>query len=393
MYKYILIILLLNSMVILGQSNAEHYKFLRDIYSAIDKDTTDFKYQLGANELSFSGYYMDVLKVWEKNGFGGSERPTFTREDSLLWLNSRKVDAKQYILSKSKEAEIVIINEAHHIPKHRIFTKSLLEGLYENGYRYLGLEALFDTIINERKYPVIESGIYTKEPEFGNLISEALALGFVLFGYETSKLMNAAEREKEQAENIQRFIENNPKGKVLIHCGYAHVYENEYGAWGKAMAGRLKDNLKTDPLTVNQTMFLEKSRESYNHLYIRNNDKGYPIILVGEDGEVFNGKKEPKQTDIVVIHPGTTYINGRPDWFIKGKHKHSVEYARTDNSQPVLILAYRDQEFENDGIPSDVIEVTGNSISQYLYLKGGMYEIIIKDQYYNIIEKYNITIR
>ncbi len=143
-----------------------------------------------------------------------------------------------------------IINEAHHVPKHRAFTRSLLKELYANGYRYLGLEALFDAAVNETKFPVIETGYYTKEPEFGNLISEALATGFTLFSYEASQGKNGKEREIEQAENIQKFIENNPKAKVLIHCGYAHAYENDYPAWGKAMAGRLKQNMNIDPLTI-----------------------------------------------------------------------------------------------------------------------------------------------
>ena len=66
-------------------------------------------------------------------------------------------------------------------------------------------------------------------------------------------------REIEQAENIQKFIERNLLGKVLIHCGYAHAYEYDYPAWGKAMAGRLKDIMKIDPLTIDQTMYLIRS--------------------------------------------------------------------------------------------------------------------------------------
>lgn len=224
MYKIISIILFLNVTTTFGQTD---YKFSKDVISHIDRDTVAWKYQTGATELSFNGYYKEVLKTWDQNGV---RKPNTTIKDSLYFINSKKVNAKDYILNQAKKAQIVIINEAHHIPKHRTFTKSILQDLFNNGYRYLGLEALSDSQINERKFPIIESGYYTKEPEFGNLISEALKIGFTLFGYEASEGKNGKEREIEQAENIQKFIEKSGNGKVLIHCGYAHAYENDYPA-------------------------------------------------------------------------------------------------------------------------------------------------------------------
>jgi hypothetical protein len=36
------------------------------------------------------------------------------------------------------------------------------------------LEALFDTLINKRKFPILESGCYTKEPQMANLLEETI---------------------------------------------------------------------------------------------------------------------------------------------------------------------------------------------------------------------------
>lgn len=390
MNKIITVVLLLNVTIVVGQSNSEIYRFSKEILSQIDKDTVAWKYQTGATELSFIGNYQKVLHIWDKNGV---RKPKTTEEDSLYFTNSSKVNAKDYIIEQSKNTQIVIINEAHHISKHRAFTKSLLKELYDNGYRYLGLEALFDSTINERKFPVMKSGYYTKEPEFGNLISEALQIGFTLFSYEASEGKNGKEREIEQAENIQKYIESNPKGKVLIHCGYAHVYENEYPAWGKAMAGRLKENMKIDPLTIDQTMFLEKSEKENNHLFIKLHDKNEPIILIDENGHVFNGKSEIRQTDIVVIHPQTKYTNNRPDWLLDGKERYTIPHSKIENNESLIILAYRNNEFESDGIPADIIEITDNKTLKELYLKKGIYTVVIKDKNYNIVDKYNIKIK
>ncbi len=390
MNKLFFVIIFLNLTITFGQSKTEIYRFSKDILSQIDKDTVAWKYQIGATELSFSGHYKEILQIWEKNGV---RKPKSTEEDSLYFKHSNKVNAKDYIIEQSKNVQIIIINEAHHIPKHRTFTKSLLKELYDNGYRYLGLEALFDSTINEINFPVIETGYYTKEPEFGNLISEALKIGFTLFSYEASEGKNGKEREIEQAENIQKFIENNPKGKVLIHCGYAHAYENDYPTWGKAMAGRLKENMKTDPLTIDQTVFLERSDIDNNHLFIRLNNTKNPIILIDKNGNVFNGKNEIKQTDIIIIHPQTVYINNRPDWLSKGRKRYIIPNSKIEKHQHLLILAYRNNEFESNGIPADVIEITNNKTPSELYLTNGVYTIVMKDENYNIIDKYSIDIR
>lgn len=164
-----------------------------------------WKYQTGATELSFSGYYQDVLHTWDKNGL---RKPNTTVEDSLYFVNTKKLNAKDYILEQSKNTDIIIINEAHHMAQHRMFTKSLLKDLYANGYRYLGLEALFETTINYRKYPVIESGYYTKEPEFGNLIAEALKLGFTLFNYVATPGKNGKEHEIEFCAQLSKYFLN-----------------------------------------------------------------------------------------------------------------------------------------------------------------------------------------
>nr|WP_317632651.1 hypothetical protein [uncultured Flavobacterium sp.] len=390
MNKIITIIFCLNTIIGFSQSNSDNYKFSKDILSQIDKDTVAWKYQTGATELSFSGYYENVLEIWDKNGI---KKPKSTAEDSLYFVNSKKINAKDYIIEQSKEAEIVIINEAHHVPKHRTFTTSLLKDLYNNGYRYIGLEALSDPSIHERKFATIESGYYTKEPEFGNLISEALQIGYTLFGYEASEGKNGKEREIEQAENIQKFIESVPNAKVLIHCGYAHAFENEYPTWGKAMAGRLKDNMNIDPLTIDQTMLLERSDRENNHLFMKLNEAKSPIVLIDDNGQVFNGKSDIKQTDIVIIHPETAYINNRPDWLLKEKKSYTIPSHIIKNNSPILVLAYRNTEFENDGIPADIIEIIDSKSPETLYLSDGIYTIVIKDKNYNIIENYITEIK
>lgn len=233
------IFILLFIVEISAQNKKETYQFSKDIETKIEKDTLSWKYQLGATDYSISEYYKKALETWDKKGSGIRK---ITKEDSLYFNSFKKQDAKEYILNRSKIEKIIIINEAHHNIRHRVFTTSLLQGLYDNGYRFFGLEALSDTLINKRKFPIIESGYYTKEPQMSNLLKEAIKIGFTLFQYEVKDGSNGKNRETGQAENIAKLIKENPNSKFLIHCGWDHVNEGVPGdkSWEKAMAGRLK---------------------------------------------------------------------------------------------------------------------------------------------------------
>ena len=391
--KFLSILFLLVTANVVAQSEKFEYRFSIDIENAIEKDTVPWKYQIGANEYSFIGNYRKTREIWDKNGVG---IPKITEEDSLYFIGFSPVNAREYIINRSKNEQIIIINEAHTNPNHRTFTHSLLQGLYDNGYRYLGLEALFDTIINERKYPIIESGYYTKEPEFGNLIYAALQIGFTLFGYESTGGENGKEREIAQAKNIVNFIKQNPHGKVLIHCGHDHVIKGTPNnpTWEKAMAGRLKEYIQINPFTIDQTQFAEKSERKYNHPYIAMVNKDFPVVLIDKNGNLFNGEKGNDQVDIRIIHPETQYVNNRPKWLLSVGNRKEYHLEKSKITQyPLLVLAYRKNEFENNGVPADIIEVFENENIPSLILDKGDYEIIMKDRDYNIINRYEIKIK
>lgn len=370
--------------------HSQTYKFGTHISAALEADTLPWKYQTGAVMYSFAGDYRNALQVWDKGMTTRNYIPTQT--DSAILANSVRKDAREYILSRSNTEQIIIINEAHHNARHRTFTRSLLEGLYKNGYRYLGLEAIFDTAINVRNFATSETGYYTNEPEFGNLIHEARRLGFTLFSYEASEGKNGKEREIAQAQNIYAFMQQHTKGKYLIHCGYDHAFEYEMRNWEKAMAGRLKEYSKIDPLTIDQVKFSEKSRPEYSHYFVSATKARSAFVLIDKNHKPFNGINEPKQTDIAVIHPLTGYENERPNWLAAGKVKYSLpQKKRMNYTYPVLVMAYRENEFEQKGVPADLVELGGKEINLPLYLKKGKYTIVIKNTAYEIVERFTVT--
>src|SRR5690606_27232652 len=184
-----------------GQINS-FYKFNEEIDSLfLDKE----QYSLAAWNYSFIGEYQKALEAYEKTSRKDNHSIS-DMEVALLLSDYSTRPAAEYIIERSKNERIIIINEAHHQPLHRVFTASLLLGLYESGFRYLGLEALAeDSLLNIRKWPQVGDGYYTSEPQFGNLIREASRLGFTLFGYESPE--KGRERELGQAKNILTILE------------------------------------------------------------------------------------------------------------------------------------------------------------------------------------------
>ena len=372
---------------VFGQKTPETYKFLTDIQTEIETDSVAWKYQTGAVQYTFVGNYQQALLTWDQ----GMPTRTYTpsSSDSSILKSSTLKNAREYILNRAQSEQIVIINEAHHNPKHRTFTRSLLAGLYQSGYRYLGLEAIADSSINQRIYATQTSGFYTREPEFGNLIHEARRLGFTIFEYEAGPDKNGKEREIEQAQNIQAFMKLHPDGKYLIHCGFDHVYEKDVQNWEKAMAGRLKEYTNIDPFTIDQVKFTEKSKAGSGHYFIYATGEKEPFVLLNQRNEVFNGIREPKQTDVVVVHPITSYKNGRPEWLAAGKIEYWLPKKKLKGYKgPVQILAYRIEEYNDNGVPADIIEIQANVQKQALLLQAGNYMLIVRDTRYTLKDSF-----
>jgi hypothetical protein len=382
------VLLLILALNVNAQNNNEIYQFSKDIALKIEKDTLLWKYQMGATHYSISGYYKKALETWDKNGAGISK---LSKEDSLYFSSFKPQNAKKYIIHRSKEEKIIIINEAHHNSMHRVFTTSLLQNLFDHGYRFFGLEAISDTLINKRKFVTKESGYYTNESQMANLINEAIKIGFTIFNYETSSGKNNKEREIEQAQNIAKKMSENPHSKFLIHCGWEHVIEGtpRNKNWGKAMAGRLKEFTNIDPFTIDQTIYTEKGDAKFNVPHIQLVNLDFPVIMVNEDGKTFNGDSESDKTDCIIIHPVTNCINERPNWLSLSGQRKTCKIQKSKITEfPVLVLAYTTGEYEKNGIPCDVIEILEEKEIGNLILKKGKYKIIVKDKNYKVISEY-----
>ena len=358
------------------------YKFSSEIENTLAKDTTAWKHQFSAADYATKGAYKNALTQWDLAM--GSRNLNYTEKqiDSIN-LIYKKVNAKNYIIEKAKETKVVIINEAHHNSFHRVFTKSLLKELYDLGYTNLGLESLLPSdslnqALNKRKYPIFEDGFYIKEPQFGNLVREALEIGYHLFSYDTVTRGNQSLREITQAKNIQKEIESKPNEKFLIHCGYAHVHEGEDESWAVTMAQRLKEYTEIDPLTISQTSYSEKGKAEFNHPLLKAIDINESTILLDLENNPFKHKQNGAYADLAVFHPNTEYINNRPNWLFKNENTNvSINLKDIEIEYPIMVFAFKKGEDIHSAVPIDIAEIKNSTESCHLGLKNGNYEIIV----------------
>ena len=212
------------------------------------------KLQLKLTFASFLGnndYYRDFLANYE------SQNKIRDSVTSIINQNAEfDKNALNKILLEAKDHQIVMFNENHFYPAHRIPVYELLPELKNIGYQYLALEALSpgqDSLLNlPNAHPLLENGFYTQEQNFSNLIRRAKKIGFEFVAYENND--PTKDREKSQAENLyNRTFRNNPDAKVVVLAGIDHILEKPTSSGKEWMATVFKKTYAIDPLTISQT--------------------------------------------------------------------------------------------------------------------------------------------
>lgn len=362
-----------------GWAQPTPYKFSADIEALMRGDKPG-KNQFAAWEYSRIGEYQAALVAWDR-GFGG--RRPLPAADSLAFRAYHAVSARDYILARAKTARVILINEAHHNPRHRVFAASLLPDLARLGFTYFGAEGLnaTDSLLNQRRYPVLGSGYYVPEPCFGNLLRTAAQTGYHLFAYEAPGRSSTQEREATQARHITQVMRANPHAKLVIYCGFSHADERPQGVFnGPALAARLKTLTGVDPFTIDQTELTEGATANGGNPLYRVMKAPASAVFVNAQGQPFHRASAEMAVDVNVYHPPTTYRSGRPAWLF-GPGCHAVPVAsRLTIAFPCLVLAYNQREDVAQAVPVDVIELKNDHDAKALVLGRGRFTVVARNQ-------------
>lgn len=220
------------------------------------------------------------------------------------------------IVESAKNHQVVMVNENHFYPSHRILASDLLAKLRAIGYTYLALETLAETqdsLLNlEGAYPTLETGYYTREQNYGNLLRQAKRLGYKFVAYEN--IDKTKDREIGEAENLfNKTIAIDPNAKVFVIAGISHILEEPTSDGKKWMAAVFKEKYNINPLTISQTQLsiYRKSLPSKYNLIEESNFNDHSLNSV--DFHVLNNTKPPSYWDSTFTY--------------KNKHKETVQIA------------------------------------------------------------------
>lgn len=325
-------------------------------------------------------------------------------------------DALTTIVKQASGRRIVLINEAHHNAQTRALTLQLLPRLRQLGFTHFAAEALGDNDpeLMSRGYPVKSSGTeYLQEPLYGELVREAIRLGFVVVPYDEGGSAAQA-RETSQAENLfNRVFAHDPNARLVVEAGYAHI-DKEVGRLGKIrpMAMMLAKLTHSEPLSIDQTQFLETNwngDDDYHRLVAKFPSSSPEILVQTATGKPWTA--EPQLYDLSVISPaalsrkafGEEEMVGssigryrilstgmplstelfvaqnemqRPDWVaLEGQRKPvPIDTRLCRNQVPCIVEAHYSNEPDN-AIPADRYAFLESFQSTKLYLRPGSYRL------------------
>lgn len=326
----------------------------------------------------------------------------------------KMIDAVHAIESVADGQQVIMINEEHRTPAHRAVTLRLLSRLYAKGFRYFAAETLLeaDPELNKRGYPVQASGFYTAEPIYGELIREALRIGFKVVPYEqptaemtkcfqmqNSQQFCQNERERAQAQNLyDRILKTDPQAKIFVHVGRGHNSKSGDEKYS-FMAKYFREITGINPYTVDQTLYSERYDTVYEEpLYrflTKNNMLRTPSVFQAANKSFFGGNAA---YDMRIFHPRLSYKDGRATFLKIDLKRKAVKIdlkklnLRSENrifnhAESILIQAYFKHE-NADAIPIDQVILDPNKQISALMLPAGNFRIRAINRNGNIIGQY-----
>lgn len=394
-----------------NQERGNYLGVLQQLYDNCPSETqaqleSSFYYSLLADYETFLGLQYRALKHDDKTG-RGSPTTQQTPQNELNLSDYELKDARVRIATVAKNRSVIFINEAHHSPRHRAFTLSLLQDLYNQGFHYFAAETFSeaDVDVNQRGYPLslMKSGYYTDEPIYGELLREAHKIGYKIIPYEDYSTCDPFHdeantciniREKGQAKNLyERIFKLDPNAKLLVHAGYGHIAKQVSKDGFTTMAVYFKQFTGIEPYSIDQTIMSEHGGTAYeNTLYkqlIESRSIKENSVLVDKTDLDWRPLEQENPYDLIVFQPRTIYKHNRPAWLfeIEKRKPFFLSADVCQNDFPCVIEAFREEEGV-DSVPIDRF-VIYKAHSIHLALMQGMYIIRAKNKLGDILTVQN----
>jgi len=339
-----------------------------------------------ATQQSFVGDTERAIETFERSRFRDGPQ-VLPDEEAMQFIADHVVrDALQAILEQTRDRQIVMINEAHHVPRDRAFATLVALELRKQGFKYLATETFAGDMdaMATRGYSLVENGYYNRDPVFGDFIRRALAAGYTPVAYETDFPEGLegdafdAYREQKQAQNIvDRVLAKDPKARILVHVGYGHLRTDDGDGKGLTpMAEWLKVKTGIDPFSIDQTQSLPANDGVLAAILAK--APGRSFVLESLTAEhPFSGSAT---AEMYVYHRPVAVVRGRPDWLAMDGYRkpHRIPAKLLPKSGRRLIQAFVAGE-SADAIPMDQVLVSAGKPPPVLMLPKGKYRFSFQD--------------
>lgn len=330
--------------------------------------------------------------VWFDVASGSPAR--YAAQDGKALESAAAEDAIAAIVREAGKRQVVILNEAHHIPLHRVFAAKLARELRKIGYEYLAAEAFSNEIPLHPTAVERSMGFYVMEPMYAGFVRSAMRDGWSFIGYDHyAEAATQAERNRLRevgaARNlVEKIFSKDPKAKVFMYVGYGHAMKQQEASqdgW-KSVATLLRDQLGIDPLSIEQTTMYGRGDVRVDHPQYRaamtRLSPSKAIVLKGATGGYAVLAGRPGGYDMQVFHPDETMHgpHGRPLWMERqaGLRAHPVPTNLLPASGRRLIQAFH----AGDGagaIPADQVMVEAGKPAPALMLPEGQFRYGVEE--------------
>jgi hypothetical protein len=307
-------------------------------------------------------------------------------------------DAIEAIARLAGNRQIVILNEAHHVPLHRVFAAQLAHRLRSLGFTYLACETFDEKIPHPlaNGYVDAKAGFYSKEPAFGEFLRSAIRDQWTMVSYDHMATDGVPPEDSLRAREsgslanlIERIFRRDPKARVFIYVGYGHAKEKPAyidETTFTPLAALLGHALHTDPLTIDQaTMVGYADRRAEHPLYrpaLARFHPMAPFVLKSKDGgyEVLGDYRNA--IDVQVIHPDDNGIaaTGRPEWMEKQAHLRATPVpAQFIPAQGRRLVKAFHAEDPADAVPADIVTAEAGKLVPAFMLPAGQFRFEYED--------------
>ena len=309
------------------------------------------------------------------------------------------VPALDYIPQLAKQYRAVFLNEAHNIALTRTLTVRLLKPLRDEGFNVFAVETLYSpniAALDKRGYPVADSGFYTREPVYAEMVRTALKLGYQVVAYEADPDRSGNAREAQQAENLWNILKNDPDARIVVNAGYAHIQKTGKFLGAQSMAEHFMKDSGITPLAVDQTTMIPHLDRAMDHPdygpIISALQPAQPIVFIDKDAKPWSLRPG---YDVSVIFPEEHFIYDRPTWLALwgARVPYTVSGNACQRHWPCMITArYADEG--DDAIPADrmVLDPIPLTIIDDVTVTRGDYSIPQGQLYLRPDHRYRITV-